>query len=150
MTTFMENKKKLPLQFGAHIVLIAVLGGVCYLKGVPVGGSLFVVIFLSLISLSRCVVVLKREYWVRVSDTDIEYHDSSAIRLSGKYAFSEIKGITCYYGGVILFLKHGPVRRINIISSLMDDPKAFKTLVNQKWKCFQRTRSNRGGLDTRE
>ncbi|QHI68699.1 hypothetical protein [Tichowtungia aerotolerans] len=140
---FREEKRRRLLPMVINVSAnVMVWGGLCVF-GAPLE-ILWIVVFILVVNGMTYFKQSGREYWVQVSDTSVEYHDSSNAKVSRIYEFSDVKRVKRYYGGITLFLKSGAIRRVNIVALTLSDPKAFKDAFSERWRAYAKEPPPRG------
>ena len=130
---FREDKNKLFVRHLISIVVMVLVIMVFYIRGL----SLVITVICICLYIGVDLYLYRRNksriYYVKLDDLYLKYYDSSRRNKIGIYKFLDIRSISPYFGGIILNLKQGPVRRINIETRTLMDERIFKELLLEKW-----------------
>ena len=136
---FVEDKNKLLVQHVLSTSLLMLLIAGFSFQRVPT------IIFILVLLMNICVNLflylrnLKREYFVKVSESFLEYCDTCQSKVAQKYEYSEIRKIEPYWGGVTLYFVNGPARRKNIETFTIKNGSELKKLLIKRWRDFKKS-----------
>lgn len=138
---FIEDKSKLLVQSVIGVFVVTMMVGVFYLQGLPAKVAIWCIILFLFTYVYIYFRNLKRDYFVKLSDSFVEYCNTCQSKSSRKYKYSDIRKIEPYWRGVVLYLEKGHVRRLNIETVTIRDGRELKKKLVEKWTDFKESSS---------